>query len=82
MARQSEMTRPSNPSSPLSTSVMSSSLACILIGLPSPSSVQSTLEKDGMTEPTWCLLTAGPYGDSASSSNSGRETWSMPWSTV
>ena len=82
MALQSEMTSPSNPSWPLSTSVMSSLLACILIGLFIPSSVQSTLEKDGMTEPTWCLLTAGPYGASASSSNSGRDTSSTPWSTV
>ena len=58
----------------------SSLLACIFTGLPRPSSVQSTLENDGITEPTWCLSIAVGYGESASFSNSARETWSTPWS--
>ncbi len=60
MACQSETTNPSKPIWPLSTSVISSLLACILTGLPRPSSVQSTLENDGITEPTWCLLHGRP----------------------
>jgi hypothetical protein len=38
--------------------MISSRCACILVGLPTPSSVQSTLEKEGMTLPTLCRLTA------------------------
>ena len=52
--------------------MISSLLACILTGLPRPSLVQSTLENDGITEPTWCCLIAGTYGESASLSNSLR----------
>ena len=49
MPSQSEITKPSNLSCPLSTSVISSWWACILSGLPTPSSIQSTLENDGIT---------------------------------
>ncbi len=46
-------------------SVMSSSWACIFSGLPTPSSVQSTLENDGITLPTSCSRTATANGASA-----------------
>ena len=58
---QSLITKPSKPISPFSVSVISSRWACILSGLPTPSSVQSTLENDGITLPTSCLRTAGTY---------------------
>ena len=52
MPSQSLITKPPKRIEPLSTSVISSRFACILIGLPTPSSVQSTLENDGITLPT------------------------------
>ena len=59
MPSQSEITKPSKPSLCFSRPVSSSRLACILTGLPTPSSVQSTLENDGMTEPTSSRRIAG-----------------------
>ena len=41
---------------------MSSWLACILIGLPTPSSTQSTLENDGMTAADVVAAEGGPVG--------------------
>jgi hypothetical protein len=58
MPSQSEITNPSKSSWPLSSSVMSSWCACIFSGLPTPSSVQSTLENDGITLPTSCAPSA------------------------
>jgi hypothetical protein len=52
MPSQSEMTSPSKPIARVSTAAISSRWACILTGLPTPSSVQSTLENDGITLPT------------------------------
>jgi hypothetical protein len=82
MPSQSEITNPSKPSWPLSTSVMSSWLACILIGLPTPSSSQSTLENEGMTLPTPCAPTAATYGATSMRQKSGRLVTVMPWSIV
>ena len=58
MPSQSLITKPSKPSPSFSTPWSSSRLACILTGLPVPSSVQSTLENDGMTLPTSWSRTA------------------------
>ena len=80
MPCQSEITKPSKPISPLSTSVISSWLACIFTASSVEPPLKSVLENDGMTEPTWCSWTAGQYGASASRSNSARVTRSMPWS--
>ena len=82
MPSQSLITKPPKPSRPLSTPVISSSCACIFSGLPTPSSVQSTLEKDGMTVPTWCSRTAGAYGASALRQKSSRLVTATPWSIV
>ena len=68
---QSLITKPSKPSPFLSTPLISSPLACILIGFPVPSSVQSTLENEGITVPTSCFCTAGTYGLRASRQNPG-----------
>ena len=59
---------------------MSSRLACIFTGSPTPLSVKSTLEYDGMIVPTRCWRTAGTYGESASRFHSARLTMSTPWS--
>jgi hypothetical protein len=59
---------------------MSSRWACILSGLPTPSSVKSTLENDGMTVPTSCRRTAGTYGARSMRAKSGRLEMVMPWS--
>ena len=61
---------------------MSSPLACILIGLPTPSSVQSTLEKDGITLPVRCLRTAGTYGAMSMRAKSRRLVIVTPWSIL
>jgi hypothetical protein len=76
------MTKPWKWYWPLSTPVISSCCACILTGLPTPSSIQSTLENDGMTLPTWCRLTAGSYGAKSIFANSSRLVTVMPWSIV
>jgi hypothetical protein len=52
MPSQSLITRPPKFIEPFSTPEISSWFACILMGLPTPSSVQSTLENDGITLPT------------------------------
>lgn len=59
IASQSLMTNPSNPCSSFSQPVTSSVCACIFPGSPTPSSVQSTLENDGMTVPARYSRTAG-----------------------
>ena len=82
IASQSLITKPSKPIWPFSTSVISSLWACILSGLPMPSSVQSTLENDGITLPTSCFRTAGTYWRSECFQKSGRLVTAMPWSTV
>ena len=81
MPSQSLMTKPSKPSLPLSTSVISSWLACILIGLPTPSSVQSTLENDGITVPTSCCGRPGSTAQRVSQKSS-RLVIATPWSIV
>ena len=81
-ASQSLMTKPSKPIPRFSTSVSSSRCACILSGLPTPSSVQSTLENDGITLPTWCFWTAGRYWRSECCQKSARLVIAMPWSTL
>ena len=62
--------------------MISSLCACILSGLPTPSSVQSTLENDGMTVSTPCFLIAGTYWRSECSQKSRRLVIAMPWSTL
>ena len=74
IACQSEITNPLNRMECLSTSVISSLFACIFTGFPRPSSVQSTLENDGITVRTLCLVTAGQNGASASLSKVARST--------
>ena len=61
---------------------MSSSWACILTGSPTPSSIQSTLENDGITLRTPCRLIAVVYGARSIVSNSSRLVTVMPWSIV
>ena len=80
MPSQSEITNPSKPSRPLSTPVISSRWACIFRGLPTPSSVQSTLEKDGITLPTWWRPTAATYGARSMRAKSRRLVTVTPWS--
>ena len=80
MPSQSLMTKPSKSSAPLSTPLISSWCACILSGLPTPSSVQSTLENDGMTLPTSCSRTAGTYWRSELRQKSPRLVIATPWS--
>jgi hypothetical protein len=82
MPSQSEMTKPSKPILCFSTSVMSSRWACIFSGSPTPSSVQSTLEKEGMTDPTRYLRTADTYGARSIRANSRRLATVTPWSMV
>ena len=82
MPSQSLITKPSKPSLPLSTPVISSRLACIFSGLPTPSSVQSTLENDGITLPTSCFCTAGTYGAASCARSRARLVIAMPWSIV
>ena len=62
--------------------MISSWCACILIGLPTPSSIQSTLENDGMTLRTPCRLIAVVYGARSIFANSSRLVTVMPWSIV
>ena len=62
--------------------MISSRLACILIGLPTPSSVQSTLENEGITLPTWWSWTAGMYWRSEFSQKSSRLVIATPWSIL
>ena len=81
MPSQSLITNPSKPHRPFSTPVISSRFACILIGLPTPSSVQSTLEYDGITLPTSCLRTAGTYWRSEFPEGL-RLVIATPWSMV
>ncbi len=80
MPSQSLITSPSKSSLPLSVPSISSRWACILSGLPTPSSVQSTLENDGITLPTSCLRTAGTYWRSDVRQNSRRLMIVTPWS--
>ncbi len=61
---------------------MSSWWACILIGSPTPSSIQSTLENDGITLRTPCRRIAGVYGARSIFANSSRLVTVMPWSIV
>jgi len=82
MPSQSEITNPGKPSLPLSTPVISSRWACIFSGLPTPSSVQSTLENDGITLPTRWRPTAGTYGARSIRAKSRRLVTVMPWSMV
>ena len=82
MPSQSEITNPSNPIWFLSTSVISSRCACILSGLPIPSSVQSTLEKDGITVPVLCRRTAATNGARSIRAKSSRLVIVTPWSIV
>ena len=82
MAAQSLMTKPSNPILPLSTPVISSLCACILTGLPTPSSVQSTLENDGMTLPTRCRFTAVDVRRQVDLHEVRRSVTVTPWSMV
>ena len=77
---QSEMTKPSKPILCFSTPVMSARWACILSGFPTPSSVKSTLENDGITLPTRWSRTAGTYGARSMRAKSGRLEMVMPWS--
>jgi hypothetical protein len=51
-----------------------------LSGFPTPSSVKSTLENDGMTLPTSCLRTAGTYGARSMRAKSRLLDTVMPWS--
>jgi hypothetical protein len=82
MPSQSEITNPSNPIWSFSTSVISSRWACILSGLPIPSSVQSTLEKDGITVPVLWRRTAATNGASSIRAKSSRLVIVTPWSIV
>ena len=59
-----------------------SSWACILSGSPTPSSIQSTLENDGITLRTPWRLIAVAYGARSIVSNSSRLVTVMPWSIV
>ena len=81
MPSQSLMTNPSKPICPLRVPVMSSWWACIFSG-PALSSVQSTLENDGITDPTWWSCTAGTYCRSATSQKSWRLVTEIPWSIL
>ena len=80
MPSQSEITNPSKPILCFRTPVMSSRWACIFSGSPTPSSVQSTLENDGITLPTSWRWTAATYGDRSMRAKSGRLVTVMPWS--
>ena len=82
MPSQSEMTKPSKSSCPLSRPVMRSRLACILIGLPTPSSTKSTLENEGITLVTSSRRIACAYGDTSMRRKSRRFVTVMPWSIV
>jgi hypothetical protein len=82
IASQSLITKPSKPIPRFSTSVISSRWACILSGLPRPSSIQSTLENDGITLPTWCFCTAGRYWRSEFLQKSSRLVTVTPWSIL
>ena len=64
------------------TPLISWPLACILIGLPTPSSVQSTLEYDGITDPVRCARTAATYGERSIRPKSRRFVTGTPWSIV
>ena len=61
--------------------MISSLWACIFSG-PEASSVQSTLENDGMTVSTPCFWTAGTYWRSALSQKSWWLISVMPWSIL
>ena len=67
---------------PFSTPVISSWFPCILIGLPIPSSVQSTLENDGIALPASANRIAGQNGARSIRAKSARLVIVMPWSTV
>jgi hypothetical protein len=82
MPSQSLITKPWNRMDPFRAPVISASLACILIGLPTPSSVQSTLENDGMTAPTSWRFTAGRYCCNEVRQKSRRLVTATPWSIV
>ena len=62
--------------------MISSLWACIFSGLPTPSSVQSTLENDGITVSTPCFLIAGTYWRSECRQKSSRLVTATPWSIV
>jgi hypothetical protein len=66
----------------LSTPVSSSLLPCMLVGLPTPSSVQSTPENDGITLPAWCRRIAVTYGARSIVAKSDRLVTVLPWSIV
>src|ERR1700742_1301076 len=70
------MTKPSNPSVFFSQLVIRSWLACIFSGPPG----YWTDEYDGMTEPTWCCLTAASNGGRCSVARSASGV--MPWSIL
>ena len=84
MPSQSLITKPSKPMLSLSTPAISSWLACILIGLPTPSSVQSTLEYDGITAAD-VVVAARPatyWRQGVVRRSPARLVIAMPWSIV
>jgi hypothetical protein len=50
--------------------------------VPTPSSVQSTLEYEGITVPTWWSWTAGTYCRSEVFQKSWRLVIAIPWSIL